>query len=404
MTARRSPRTTIGAALREKFKSPREALKRLGIDERLLSEPGLAYDGAKKMKPNRLQYLLVTRAARIFNPVLAADAKVEYGPLFKGITTKNLKAKRPTIISDAKKALKGKTLAKDAGIESLAHLLNHLEHPPNEANLDESVSGSQHRAMEAAAHGHSNLGIPKNVGQEFEHADKGKTFRDALPAFLKDHGMDDEAVKEAMDMIPDELPDNALDEGEEENVNIEVEEGEDAEIEQEEGEDSEIEQEEAEDDEIEQEEAEDRHHGKDKAGTDKMKHGKDHKGAKDRKGAMDTSKFVTVDAQNKAIEAAVRKERESAAAQAEARAFVRPYVGELSMALDSAEKVLRGAAEMMGIDDLEDLPPKAVRRLIEDRGRRTTAADEERRSMATDSTGAKGFAERFPMASRIGSP
>jgi len=39
-----------------------------------------------------------------------------------------------------------------------------------------SVSGPQHRAMEAAAHGHSTLGIPKSVGQDFVNADKGKKF------------------------------------------------------------------------------------------------------------------------------------------------------------------------------------------------------------------------------------
>jgi hypothetical protein len=39
-----------------------------------------------------------------------------------------------------------------------------------------SVSEPQHRAMEAAAHGHSTLGIPKSVGQDFADADKGKTF------------------------------------------------------------------------------------------------------------------------------------------------------------------------------------------------------------------------------------
>ena len=37
-----------------------------------------------------------------------------------------------------------------------------------------SVSGPQHRAMEAAAHGKSTLGIPKKVGQEFVAADAGK--------------------------------------------------------------------------------------------------------------------------------------------------------------------------------------------------------------------------------------
>jgi hypothetical protein len=39
-----------------------------------------------------------------------------------------------------------------------------------------SVSGAQHRAMAAAMSGKSTLGIPKSVGADFVHADKGKTF------------------------------------------------------------------------------------------------------------------------------------------------------------------------------------------------------------------------------------
>jgi len=42
-----------------------------------------------------------------------------------------------------------------------------------------SVSGKQHRAMEAAAHGKSTLGIPKAVAQEFVAADKGRKFKKA---------------------------------------------------------------------------------------------------------------------------------------------------------------------------------------------------------------------------------
>jgi hypothetical protein len=35
------------------------------------------------------------------------------------------------------------------------------------------VSEAQRRAMRAAASGHSTLGIPKSVGQEFSEADEG---------------------------------------------------------------------------------------------------------------------------------------------------------------------------------------------------------------------------------------
>lgn len=39
-----------------------------------------------------------------------------------------------------------------------------------------SVSKKQHQAMCAAAQGKSTSGIPKKVGAEFCHADKGKKF------------------------------------------------------------------------------------------------------------------------------------------------------------------------------------------------------------------------------------
>jgi hypothetical protein len=40
-----------------------------------------------------------------------------------------------------------------------------------------SKTPAQHRAMEAAAHGKSTLGIPKKVGKEFVKADKAKSGR-----------------------------------------------------------------------------------------------------------------------------------------------------------------------------------------------------------------------------------
>lgn len=59
-----------------------------------------------------------------------------------------------------------------------------------------SVSGAQHRAMAAAAEGHSTLGIPKDVGAEFMHADKGNpaargTGRKhaALTGAMQHHGL-----------------------------------------------------------------------------------------------------------------------------------------------------------------------------------------------------------------------
>ena len=338
--------------------------------------------------PNRLQYLGVIRTAAAFNPILAMDAKVDYAPLFKGVTTKNFKQRKTQIIADAKKLLKGKTIAKDAPMEHFAQLLNSLEHVPDQANLDESVSEPQHKAMEAAAHGTSNLGIPKDVGKEFSEADKGKSFdamlmdwfggRDAAKPFGED---DLEALKK---MHGDSMPENALDEHEDD--------------------------EEAED---ESEEAEDESEEEERKPVKDTKRGGAHD-AKSDKSTKATKTFVTTDEMNAIVAAAVKTERKANLATAEAREFVRPFVGQVAMALDSEVAVLQAAASAMAADgkleieadELKTLPAAALRTLIKHAGR-AMAQDEQdnrRTEIAEDEhEGASGFDTRWGTdANRIG--
>lgn len=47
------------------------------------------------------------------------------------------------------------------------------------------VSERQRRAMEAAAHGRSTIGIPKSVGQEFARADPGGRLPKQAPRKMK---------------------------------------------------------------------------------------------------------------------------------------------------------------------------------------------------------------------------
>lgn len=50
------------------------------------------------------------------------------------------------------------------------------------------VSEAQRRAMQVAAHGHSTLGIPKSVGQEYSAADPGgKLPKRSVQEILDDH-------------------------------------------------------------------------------------------------------------------------------------------------------------------------------------------------------------------------
>jgi hypothetical protein len=330
--------------LRKKYRTPREALKALGLDEGLLDVQRLAFDGAKHMKPTVIESLAVRFTARAVNPLLAMDKKVEYGPIFKGLTTKNLKTRKPTIMDGLKKALKGNTIAKDASIEHVAEMLDHLEHVTEPKSLDESVSPEQHKAMEAAAHGSSNLGIPKTVGKEFAEADKGKNFDAMIRDWAMSKGMSEDDIEALKKMHEDAMPENALDEKED---------GEEAE---------------------------------------------------DRKGAMDSGKkrAITQDELDKALKAQATSLRKNAQEAAEARTFVRSYVGEVSMALDSAEQIHRAAAEAMGIEDAGTVHASALKTLIKTCGRVSSAASEEAGDLAYDGAAAKSFEERFPGAKRIG--
>lgn len=51
-----------------------------------------------------------------------------------------------------------------------------------------TVTPKQHRAMEAAAHGKSTLGIPESVGQEFVAADAGMSVKKRGNNFRHDSG------------------------------------------------------------------------------------------------------------------------------------------------------------------------------------------------------------------------
>ena len=341
-----SKQQTLRDALRAKFRTPREAIKALGLDERLLEVPRMALDSGPR--PNRLQYLLVTRAARIFNPQLATDAQVDYGALFKGVNSRNLPGRRTTILKDAARMLRGKTITEDASLESLAHLLDMFEHVKEPKSLDESVSEPQHNAMAAAAGGQSNLGIPKEVGEEFmKKDDEDEDEEDAHDEDEEDRDEEDEAPENALDVEPEE----------------EDPEGE--------GEDPE-EREEAHDEDEE-------HEDEDEQVT---------------KGAMD-------EAIHMAVESAVMAERKRGQAASRAREFVRPYVGELPMGLDSAEEILRSAALALNIDGAARVHPSALKTLIKVCGRPAGAhASESAARLAHDSI-VDGL-ELFPEARRIG--
>jgi hypothetical protein len=74
-------------------------------------------------------------------PKLAMDAKIDLAPLFKGVTAKNFKEKKPAIVEGVTKLTAGK-LAQDASINDVAALLDSLEGvEPAEAADNDATSG-----------------------------------------------------------------------------------------------------------------------------------------------------------------------------------------------------------------------------------------------------------------------
>jgi hypothetical protein len=150
----------------------------------------------------------------------------------------------------------------------------------------------------------------------------------------------------------------------------------------------------------------------------------DKKGAKDKRGAKDSEEeteeekaarlkreraddAITPAAMDAAIASAntatEKRLREAFKAVDDARRFVRPWVGELALACDSAEEVERAAATILKIPDADKVHHSALRPLIKmtpKPGERTTPglANDSRYRPADD---AEGFAKRYPNAAKI---
>jgi hypothetical protein len=366
--------TKLGAALREKFGDPKKLLEALGLDESVLD--ARKTESHMSTKPTRLAYAVLMNTARAVNPLLAFDAQVDYAPIVAGLTMKNFKARKPEIVKQLGAALKGK-LAIDEGV-TMGHVGKMLDHIEKEGmskpeSLDESVSPEQHGAMEAAAHGHSNLGIPKDVGKEFADADKGKTFDagglENLKGFLKSKGVSDEDIATGCDMMFKKTVG-------------------DAEAGKEDKEERESAQAAVGDETPEEKAAREKKEGEDKAAKD----------AAD-KAARDN--MVTKDEMNKSISAAVRASRENDRQTFAALEDVRPYVGELKgMTFDSAEKVYSHALKTLGVK-VDGVHPSAFKTILDLQPKPGARPAHVAQDAAIDATARSDFNTMFPGAARI---
>jgi len=123
----------------------------------------------------------------------------------------------------------------------------------------------------------------------------------------------------------------------------------------------------------------------------------------DKDADMNTKPPAPVDraAMDQAITAAVKAERVRAAALREAEKVVRPWIGDIAIAQDSAEAVYRLALDSLGLKDkIEGVHPSAWRTILELQPKPSERRPAHTR-VAMDAATAKDFAERYPHANRL---
>lgn len=314
----------------------------------IVGDSALPNQESSMSKPTRFANLALQLTSAYVKPLLAKDAKIDLGPAFTGLTRKNFDPKK--LMPALDKALKGK-LAKDADMGQIAELLDHVKEGAGEG-ADESVSEPQHKAMEAAAHGESKIGIPEKVGKEFVSKDEEKI--NGLRSFLKEKGLGEDDIMKACDMMGT-AEDPALDEDDAEKRDNESE-GERL------------------------RERERRERGEDR-GMDKK--------------AMDAAIKVSVEG---AVKTARSEFAKTAQEMRAAEAKVRPYIGELplTMTFDSAESIYRHALKTLGVDGADKVHASALETIL---GYQQKPGDHrvERRepSLGMDEAATKSLDERF---------
>jgi hypothetical protein len=189
----------LGDELRKKYKTPREALRALGLDEALLDISRLAYDGANPMKATRFGAVALSMTAAHVAPLLAMDQKVVLPKdLFAPLTTKNFKAGRDKLLAGVRLALDGKLrkgLALDGSMQNFAKAIDAFNENMSGAGVDEEAPKPEE--MENAA----TVG-PLDVTEP--RKEPGEKGFDAEPFknFLREKGMGEDDIMKACDMMP----------------------------------------------------------------------------------------------------------------------------------------------------------------------------------------------------------
>lgn len=243
-------------------------------------------------------------------PRLAQDAKVDLTEALTGLTSKNFKDKRTSIVTSLKTATSGK-LAKDANIDDIVDVLEAIE----------SIAPAEDMEPNAA--------VPMGKAEDEEPAPRKR-----INEFLKDKLSADDM--KACDALWDD------DEGQEA---MDAEEDEEA-----------------------------KKKAKDKKGMDRK--------------AMDQAFDERV---SKAVADVRQAERNIRTAEED----VRPYIGKIAVAMDSAEDVYKTALVALGVD-LTDVPATAFKAILKSQPVPGSGARPPK--IAADAAAMSGFYGRFPEA------
>lgn len=369
-------------ALKKKYKTPEAALEALGLDAALLktsmvgdSKPPQLKEGSmsRTQMLTRKAAMTMGALAAYLRPKLAKDAQLDWGKILGSVNSKNFHAKKPAIVAGLKEQTRGK-LAADASLDDVTSLLDHLD------KHDAPMEG-----RDTPLETDPNTGVPSygEIDREDEtyDADQHAALREFLQGKLSP-----EDIEKACATVGDALP--MEEEGEEEGV-MPMDEGSVG-------------------------------YGQGgKPDANKMAAAKDRK-AKDQpppfKGSPKVGgEMVSKDEMNRAIQFAVQQVQDAANSTAaiairtakeeatkihEAEKFVRPWVGDLAMAHDSADAVYKTALQALGVK-VDGVHPSAYRAILEytpipGRDRKLNGV-----GMSMDSVGRSDFEKRFPEAARI---
>lgn len=197
----------LGRALREKYGTPQEAMRALGLDEKLINdhaESGLGGDEAPKTQEHTMKVAVLSRTAArtqgalcaYMLPKLAADSMPKFqkalAPFLEELTAKNLKDKRKDIVKLAKDTAEPMMTpeAKASGGAGPDDVMMRI--------LD--LVGEQTQAEPAEMDEQPALVTEPNAGAPAAGGAKGKVME-----YLKAKGMDEASCKEVMDMMPEDV-------------------------------------------------------------------------------------------------------------------------------------------------------------------------------------------------------